>query len=463
MTRISAGVPRPQYPFDVRHGDVWRIAIPACLAFVTEPFAGIVDAAVIGRLGDAGLLAGLSIGAVAFNTMFALAFFLRFGTAGLTAQAVGARDPLDGIFHLARALLFAAALGLLVLIFARPVLAGFQFWFDPPPGAAPAFADYFAMRTFSVPFVLINFVLLGWFYGRAEAMTGLLLQIVINVLNIVLSVAFVAWLGLGVKGVAFATVLAQASAAMLGLALVLRHYGGLTRIRSILSISALGNMAELRRMFALSRDLTIRSVALTGAIAYFAAQAGKEGDAALAAVGVLLQLAGFANFLLDGIATAVEQLSGRAVGANWRPAFERSIRLSFLWGAVLAVALFAILLGAGGAAIDLVSTSPDVRQAARQYLIMAAIIPLTGMPAYVLDGVMIGATMNRIMRNGMLVSLAVFLLVTWTLQPPLQLWGLWIAYHAMLLVRAGIYARWIARQKHRIFSAVPGPAGVGGA
>ncbi len=106
---------RPQYPFVVRHGDVWHIALPACLAFVTEPLTGMVDTAVIGQLGDPGLLGGISLGAVAFNTMFALAFFLRFGTAGLTAQAVGAQDPTDGLMHLARAVIFAALISVLVL------------------------------------------------------------------------------------------------------------------------------------------------------------------------------------------------------------------------------------------------------------------------------------------------------------------------------------------------------------
>ncbi|XDA99013.1 MATE family efflux transporter [Sulfitobacter sp. LCG007] len=453
MTPGGTGDARPQHPFEVRHRDIWRIALPACLAFVTEPLAGIVDTTVIGRLGDAGLLAGLSIGAVAFNTLFALAFFLRFGTAGLTAQAIGARDPLDGLYHLVRAFVFALLLGFVALVFAGPILAGFEAWFNPPPGAAPAFSDYYKVRMASVPFVLVNFVLLGWFYGRARAMTGLLLQMVINVVNIVLSVGFVHGLGWGVPGVALATVLAQVCATVLGLVLVLRHYGGPGRLRGALSLDRLAEMAALRRMLALSRDLTIRSLALNGVFAYFTAEAGRQGDAALAAVGVLMQLTGFATFLLDGIATAVEQLSGRAVGANWRPAFETSIRLSFLWGAFLSVALCAAIFGIGGLGIDAISTSEEVRDVARRYLVMAAIVPLTGMPAYLLDGVMIGATLNTVMRNGMLASAAVFLAFAWVLEPSLQIWGLWIAFHAMLLARAAIYALWIARQRDSLFTA----------
>lgn len=451
MSGAGTGRGRPQHPFHVAPRDLWAIALPACLAFVTEPLAGMIHTAVIGRMGDAGLIGGISLGAVAFNMMLALAFFLRFGTAGLTAQAVGARDPLDGLLHLGRALVFAVALGLLVLLLSGPILRGYVAWFAPPGGSLPAFEAYFRVRIWSVPFVLVNYVLLGWFYGRARATTGLLLQLLINGVNTVFSITLVTGLGWGVGGLAFAKILGEVAAALIGLGLVLRHYGGLRRILGAASWAEVTEMAALRRMLELSRDLTIRSLALNAAFAYFTASAGKAGETALAATGVLLQIAGFANFMLDGLATAVEQLCGRAVGANWRPAFERTIRLGLGWGMALAVALFLALMALGGPIIDLVSTSPEVRGVARAFLVMTALIPLTGMPAYVYDGVMIGATLNRIMRNGMLISLAVFLAAALALQSAIGLWGLWAALHLMLMVRAAIYARWIDGQKPRLF------------
>lgn len=440
------------HPFTVRHRDIWAIAIPASIAFITEPVAGIIDTAVIGQLGDAGLLGGLSLGATAFSVIFALAFFLRFGTAGLTAQSVGARDPLDGLLHMARAMVIAIVLGLVLLALSYPITLGFAAALAPPPNSAQAFADYMGVRMWSVPFVLVNYVLLGWFYGRADARTGMWLQILINLINIILSIWFVHGLGWGVPGVAWATVIGQAVAAIVGIAIAVRYYGGLAPILSNTSLPALLDVTAIRRMLGISRDLIIRSGALMGAFAYFAAQGARTGEIELASNAILLQLFSVAAFFLDGIATAVEQLCGKAVGARWRPAFERATKLSLGWGLVIAAALSAMLYFGGWIAIDLMTTNPEVREMARLYLVMAALTPLTGMPAFVYDGIMIGATLNVTMRNGMIASLVVYLAVAMLLQPVLGLWGLWIALHVLLLVRAGIYAIAIERRKSAIFA-----------
>lgn len=440
------------HPFEVHHRDVWAIAVPASVAFITEPVAGIIDTAVIGQLGDAGLLGGLSLGATAFSVVFALAFFLRFGTAGLTAQAIGARDPLDGLLHMARAMLVAIVLGALLVALSYPISLGFAAALAPPPDAAGAFTEYMGVRMWSVPFVLVNFVLLGWFYGRADARTGMWLQILINIINITLSVWFVLGLGWGVGGVAWATVIGQAVAAVVGMAIAIRHYGGIKPILGNTRLPALLDVAAIRRMVGLSRDLIIRSAALMGAFAYFAAQGARMGEIELASNAVLLQLFSVSAFFLDGIATASEQLCGKAVGARWRPAFERATKLTLGWGLLIAGTLSILLLGFGWLAIDLMTTNVEVREMARVYLVMAALTPLTGMPAFVYDGVMIGATLNTTMRNGMVVSFIVYLATAMILQPMLGLWGLWIALHVLLLVRAGIYAVAIERRKAWIFA-----------
>ncbi len=443
---------RPKHPFTVRHRDVWSIAVPASIAFITEPVAGIIDTAVIGQLGDAGLLGGLAIGAVAFDAIFSLAFFLRLGTAGLTAQAVGARDPLDGVLHLARSFLVALGLGALVLALAIPLHWVFVLAFAPGPNVAGSFADYFFIRLWSVPFVLINFVLLGWFYGRADATTGMVLQLLVNAINIVLSLWFVLGLGWGVPGVAWATVIGQAVAAAAGLVLVARHHGGLPKMLAGTPLSALADVTALRRMFGLSRDLIIRTLALMAAFGWFTAQGSRMGEVALSANAILLHLFFVAAYFLDGLAQAAEQLCGKAVGANWRPAFERATRLALGWGLIIAGALSAVLLAFGWAAIDLMTTNAEVREMARVYLVMAALTPLTGMPAFVYDGIMIGATLNTTMRNGMLASLVIYLVAALVLQPLLGLWGLWIAFHILLAGRAAIYAWAIERRKPALFA-----------
>ena len=445
-------MPPGAHPFEVRHRDVWGIAVPASVAFITEPVAGLVDTAVIGQLGDAGLLGGLSLGAVAFSVIFALAFFLRFGTAGLTAQAIGARDPQDGLLHMARAMMVAVVMGAVLLALSYPIHLGFSLALSPPPPAREAFADYMFVRMVSVPFVLVNFVLLGWFYGRAEARTGMWLQLLINIINIILSILFVQGMGWGVPGAAWATVAGQVVAAVVGLFIAIRHYGGLKPILTHTTPAALFDLAALRRMVGISRDLIIRSLALMGAFAYFAAQGARVGEVALSANAILMQLFSISAFFLDGLATAVEQLCGRAVGARWRPAFDKAIKLGLGWGLVIAGALCVLLFAGGWMAIDLMTTNAEVRELARVYLVMAALTPLTGMPAFVYDGVMIGATLNVTMRNGMVISLVIYLATALLLQPILGLWGLWIAIHVLLLVRAGIYAWAIERQKPSLFS-----------
>lgn len=444
---MSSGI----HPFEVRHRDVWAIAVPASVAFITEPLAGVIDTAVIGQLGDAGLLGGLALGAVAFSVIFSLAFFLRFGTAGLTAQAVGARDPLEGLLHMARAMLVAVVMGVVLLALSYPIHAGFAFALAPPAESAGAFADYMFVRMVSVPFVLVNFVLLGWFYGRADARTGMALQLLINIINIVLSITFVQGLGWGVRGAAWGTVIGQIIACFWGLAIVVRHYGGLRVIIERTPAAALFDLAAVRRMVAISRDLIIRSLALMTAFAHFAAQGARVDEVALSANAILMQLFAISAFFLDGLATAVEQLSGRAVGARWRPAFERAIRLGLGWGLVIALGLSALLMVGGWVAIDLMTTNAQVRETARVYLVMVALTPLSGMPAFVYDGVMIGAMLNATMRNGMVVSLAIYLATATLLMPALGLWGLWIALHVLLLVRAAIYAWTIEQRKAALF------------
>jgi MATE family multidrug resistance protein len=443
---------RPTYPFDVRSRDVWRIAVPASLAFITEPMVGIVDITVIGRLGDAALLGGLALGALAFDFIFSLAYFLRLGTAGLTAQAVGSRDPNDGLLHAVRALLLAAGIGLVMIALSVPLFGIAELIWAPSAEVASPFATYFYIRIWTAPFSLINYVMLGWFYGRAEARTGMSLQFVIHGINIVASIVLVFGLGWGVAGAAFGTVLGSATAAIIGLILFFRHFGGFKRTLSLIVPEELRHTTALKRMFALSRDLMIRSAALMSAYAIFAAVGSRTGDDVLAANAVLLNLMMISSFFLDGLAQASEQLCGKAVGANWRPAFERASRLALACGIVLSAALGALLYFAGPAIISLMTTSAPVRDEAMQFLWLAALTAFSGMPAFVYDGILTGATLNVDMRNGMLVSLAVFIAAALALAPFGNL-GLWAALHIWLLSRGAIYWWALERRKPALFVA----------
>ena len=451
MTTAEGGK-RAQYPFDVRHSDVWKIALPASVAFITEPLAGLVDITVIGRLGDAGLLGGLVLGGLVFDFIFSMAYFLRIGTAGLVAQSVGARDPRDGLLHAARAIGLAVGIGILMIVLAGPMLWLATWLLAPEPGVAGALATYFQVRIWSAPFSLVNYALLGWFYGRAAATTGMMLQMIIHGVNIVASIVFVYAFGWGVAGAAFGTVLGHVAAALVGLFMMARHFGGVRAVFAAIVPSELLDAAALRRMFGLSRDLMIRSLALMGAYAYFAAQGSRMGEVVLSANAILLNLLMVVGFFMDGIAQAAEQLTGKAVGANWRPAFDKAYGLSFQWGLVIAICLGLAWYFGGGYVIGFMTTNEEVRAYAMSYLWLAALCALTFMPAFVYDGILVGTTLNVTMRNGMVISLLVFLAVAFLLQPPLGNLGLWLALHAWFLARGGIYWWALERRRESLFA-----------
>ena len=444
---------RPTYPFDVRSKDVWRIALPASVAFITEPLAGLVDITVIGRLGDAALLGGLVIGALVFDFIFSLAYFLRTGTAGLTAQAIGARDRRDGLLHVARAIALGAGIGVLMIALTAPLIWLSNLAMAPGPGVAAAFSDYFEVRIWSAPFSLINYALLGWFYGRADAARGMLLQLIIHGVNIALSILFVYGFGWGVPGVALGTVLGQVAACAVGLTLLAGHFGGIGRVLSLLVPRELLDTGALTRMFGLSRDLMIRSIALMGTYGYFAAQGSRMGEVALSANAILLNFLMISGYFLDGLGQAAEQLCGKAVGANWRPAFDRAYVLSFQWGVLISAGLALAWFAGGSMLIDFMTTSEAVRAYARDFLWLAALSSLSGMPAFVYDGILIGITLNVVMRNGMLAALAVFLATAFVLQPVMGNTGLWVAIHVFFIARAAVYWWALEQKKAALFAA----------
>ncbi|MGV3650113.1 MAG: MATE family efflux transporter [Devosia sp.] len=441
-------------PFAVTHRSLLAIALPASLALITEPVVGMVDTILIGRLGDAALLGGVALGAVAFDVLFALFFFLRLGTAGLVAQAVGAADRAGAAVHLMRALIISLILGGLFLALAWPVTEIMVRIFGPEPAVEAAFRDYFGIRLWSLPLVLLNFTLAGWLYGRGDARTALLLALVINGVNAGASVYFVLGAGFGVAGVAWGTVLAQLVATLGGLWLVMRHYGGPAQFFALVPADALKRVEPLKRLFSLSASLIIRSVALMAAFAYFSAQGSRAGATVLAANAILLNFFALSTFFLDGLATATEQLCGKAVGAGYRPAFRLATRLGLGWGLVIASGLSLLLFAAGSTLIDWMTTAEDVRVAAKAMLIFAALTPLSGMPAFIADGVVTGATMAREMRNGMVVASALFFAFALLLEPLWGMSGLWVALHLLFVFRALILFAMVRVREPSLF---PGP------
>jgi MATE family multidrug resistance protein len=417
----------------VTHRRVLAIAVPMIFAHVTTPLLGIVSATAIGRLGDATALAAVALGAVVIDVLFWAFAFLRMGTIGLTAQAVGRADDVEKRAVIARALLLAVALGLALILLQRPLLVLFFTAMGASPAVTAAADTYVSVRLWSAPAVFVNFAVLGWLIGQARTVTGLVLQIVINVANMALTVVFVSVLDLGITGAATANALAEWGGAAVGLVVVMASLGW----RLAVPWRVVLDRARILRTIAINRDIMIRTAALVGSFAFFTRQGAVGGDTVLAANAILMNFVGVVAFFLDGFATSAEQLGGQAVGARDEKAFRRAVLLSGLWAIVFGTLASIAFFTAGGQAIDLVSTSEAVRAEARRFLPYMALTPFTGVMAFLLDGVFIGATWSVAMRNCMLAATATFVAAWWLLSG-LGNDGLWIAYLVMQAVR-GLY------------------------
>ncbi|MHA1545827.1 MAG: MATE family efflux transporter [Alphaproteobacteria bacterium] len=411
------------------NGQVLRIAVPMTLAYVSTPLMGIVDTIVIGRLGEAHLIGGIAIGSVLLSVIFTTFNFLRSGTTGITAQALGAGDAGEVRAGLVRALLIAVACGLVMAALAAPLGALGAASMGGSAQVNATMTEYFNIRVIAAPLTLANYALLGWFLGLGRAGVGLALQVVLNGLNMVLSAWLVLGLGWGVAGVAWGSVVAEAAALGLGVVLVLSR-GNLLR-----GAAPIFNSARFARLFVLNRDIMIRSMALLLVFAFFTAQGARQGDTVLAANAVLMHFFYLGGYLLDGFAMAAEQLVGHAIGARRREIVVRAVRLTALWCLVLGALLSGLLIAFGPVFIDLMTVNAQVREVARDYLVWAALTPIVGAMAFEFDGVFIGATWSADMRNMMLFAVAVAGLVWWVAMPAMGNNGLWLALHVFLACR----------------------------
>jgi MATE family multidrug resistance protein len=389
---------------DISHTRILALALPMTLSHVTTPLLGLVDATVIGRLGEAHLLGAVALGAVIFDFVFWSFGSLRMATAGLTAQATGAGNRHEIDVTLARAFLVAGATGLLLILLQWPIATMAFSMAGASEAVTEALSTYFFIRIWAAPFTLANYVILGSTLGRGRTDLGLLLQVAINVANIVLTMALVLGLDLGIAGAAIGTALAEVLGVGLGV-LVLRRLG--SNPLAVTWAEVL-NRAAMLQTLAMNRDIMIRNVALILAFSIFSAMGARSGDVTLAANAVLYNMFLIGGYFLDGFATAAETLCGQSIGARDERGFRRAIRLSLGWSLGFGLAVSALFLVAGGPFIDFVSTNPDVRAYARDYLVFAALTPLMGAAAFAFDGIYTGATWTRSMRDLMVIAFVIY-------------------------------------------------------
>lgn len=414
------------------HQAVLMLAIPMVLSNITVPLLGLVDAAVIGHLDQSWYLGGVALGSTMISVTFWLLGFLRMSSTGLAAQFIGSKANHSLALILVQGLLMAFGLATLFLLL-HSVIADVAFSLSHASDQVKFYGQqYFTIRAWSAPAAFANFVLLGWLLGTQNAKAAMWIVITTNVMNIIFDLLFVVVFDWEVQGAAFASVLADYIGSIVGLYFVHQRWRTLNLPSPFFSFSQLSD--GIGRFIALNRDIFLRSLCLQITFSFMAFQGANFGDDIVAANAILMSFLMLISYGMDGLAYAIEAIIGKAVGAKDRSLLLRSLISSFFWGMLICIGLTAIFAYWGSELLGMISDIPSVQAQAIIYLPWLIAMPLTSMWAYLFDGIFVGATKGREMRNSMFIATLVFLLLYFIFSA-WQNHALWFAMWAFMLLR----------------------------
>lgn len=426
-----------QIPDSISYRYLLQKAWPIILANASVPLLGLVDTAVIGNVGSITDLGAIAFGALIFSFVYWSFGFLRMGTTGFAAQASGAGDQQEVRAVLGRALLIALCLGVVLILIQWPIgLAAFSLLDGSAPVEAVA-QQYFDIRIWGAPATLATFALMGLLIGLGKSRTLLIVQLFLNGLNILLDVWFAGILGWGASGIALGTVIAEWTTVLLAGWLVYRTLNERKLLTEVFWPKAkIMDLSALLKTASANLDIMLRTLILVFSFAFFINQSAKFGDTVLAGNHILLQLIAFSAFFLDGYAFVVEALVGGAIGAKRRDVFDLAVRRSTVLALITAILLALVIALVGDIAVMLMTDISSVRLAANQLLPFAALYVLFSFAAFQLDGIFIGASFTRQMRDAAALSIAVYFIAWWALSDQHGIQGLWGAMIIYVVARA---------------------------
>ncbi|MGH1464964.1 MAG: MATE family efflux transporter [Cognatishimia sp.] len=415
----------------VTHRRILKIALPVVLSNATVPILGAVDVGVVGQMGQAVPIGAVAMGAIILSSLYWVFGFLRMGTAGLVGQAAGAGDVAEVSAFLTRALLIAAAGGVAMIVLQPLIFAG-AFWLSPASAEVESLArEYLFFRIWTAPAAIAVYALTGWLVAM-ERTTGVFwVQLIMNGANILLDLWFVLELGWGVQGVAIATVIAELLGAGVGLYLCRDAFENL-EWRNWVRVF---DRAKLIRMGLLNVDILIRSALLMAIFSSFVFVGARFGDVTLAANEVLIQFTYITAYAMDGFAFAAEALIARAIGQNNPQRLRKSALMCSFWGAVTCLSMSVFFALGGPWLIAVMAKSPEVRSTAADYLPWMIATPILGCASWMLDGIFIGATQGRDMRDSMILSAAIYVIAVLAFIPLMGNHGLWAALTISFVAR----------------------------
>jgi MATE family multidrug resistance protein len=425
------------------------LAIPNIISNISIPMLGIVDMALMGHLESDAYIGAIALGSLIFNFIYWGLGFLRMGTSGFTAQAWGREDQAETILVFARAFISAISISFVLLAIQKPIeILSFAVLKGETRVEELAMA-YFRIRVWAAPAALGQFALLGFFLGMQNARLPMIVLLITNILNLICNFFFVMKLGMGSNGVALGTVIAQYSGFLIALFLLWKHYRSLF---GYWSLQASLQWSKLRTFLMVNKDIFIRTMCLVVVFSIFTARSASsdlksEGeDTILAVNSLLMQFFMFFSFLIDGFAHASEALTGRFIGANDRKSLSKTIRLLFIWGTGISVFFTLLYLLGGNAIFRVLTNNPEVIANARPYYFWVILVPLVSFSAFLWDGIYIGATAGKQMRNAMLIStLGIFFPVYILAGKIMGNHGLWFAFILFMLAR-GITMQTLSRK-----------------
>ena len=423
--------------------EILRLAIPNILSNISVPLLSSFDTALMGRL-SADHLGAVGLGSMIFNFVYWNFGFLRMGSTGMTAQAYGRENRMEMGTVLGQAAMVAMSLAVILLIVQSPLIGASQSLLQVTSDQQPLVREYFDIRIWAAPAALGMYALMGWYFGMQNAIYPLVLTIVINVVNMLLSYLLVWHYGWGIAGVAWGTVVAQYVGILVGIGLLLYKYPW---IRENLERKVLLQWDALLRFLRINGDIFLRTLCLTLAFAFFYRQSAGLGDLILATNVILLQYVNWMSYGVDGFAFAAESLVGKYHGARQPAQRSRAIKLSFIWGMALA-GIYALLYGLAGSQLLYIFTDKsEIIAAALPYLGWMIIFPMLGTPCYIWDGVYVGITASRAMRNTMLLAFIGYLLLYYLYGDKMGNHGLWLSLTAFMVFRGLVQWWWYARGK----------------
>lgn len=419
---------------------ILKLAIPNIISNISIPLLGIVDMALMGHMESDAYIGAIALGSLIFNFIYWSLGFLRMGTSGFTAQAWGRRDLPETILVFSRAAMIALCVSLVLIVLQKPIeLLSFRV-LNGETRVEELAMTYFRIRVWAAPAALGQFALLGFFLGMQNARLPMVVLVSTNLINLACNYLFVMKLDMGSDGVAYGTVIAQYSGLLIALFFFRKYFSRLFRYWS-LRASLEGE--KLKNFLRVNQDIFIRTMCLVIVFSIFTARsassdAGSHGEETILAVNsLLMQFFMFYSFLIDGFAHASEALTGKFIGAGDRDALKKSIRLLFVWGTGISILFTLIYLLAGKVIFGVLTNNPEVIANARPYFFWVVMVPLISYAAFLWDGIYIGATAGKEMRNAMLISTLVVFFPAYILAGKyLGNHGLWLAFMLFMLARS---------------------------